>query len=99
MNGPRASWRDFWRAAPGKRFSLRYERLHRSGGSSMFGRVLRAFLGVILVVVGIIFMPLPGPGFVPVLAGFALLAGESLRVATWLDRAEVRVRGWLHRRR
>lgn len=97
MNGPRASWRDFWRAAPGKRFSLRYERLHRSGGTTMVGSVLRWAAGIVLVVVGIIFMPLPGPGFVPVLAGFALLAGESLRVANWLDRAEMRVRGWLRR--
>jgi len=99
MTGPRASWRDFWRAAPGKRFALRYERLHRSGGGSVVASVLRWIAGIVLVILGIIFMPLPGPGFVPVLAGFALLAGESLRVATWLDRAETRVRSWLHRRR
>lgn len=97
MKGLRASWREFWRAAPGKRFSLRYQRLHRSGGNTVLGGVLRWSAGIVLVIVGIIFMPLPGPGFVPVLAGFALLAGESLRVATWLDRAETRVRGWLRR--
>lgn len=96
MTGPRASWRDFWHSAPGRRFALRYQRLHRSG-RSLAGRVLRVALGVLLVVIGIIFMPLPGPGFVPALAGAALLAGESLGVATWLDRAELRLRSWLRR--
>lgn len=96
MTGPRASWRDFWHAAPGRRFTLRYERLRRPGRGPV-GRVLRAMLGALLVLVGIIFMPLPGPGFVPALAGAALLAGESRAVAAWLDRAELRVRGWLGR--
>ena len=52
-------------------------------------------LGLVLVAVGIVFGPLPGPGFVPALAGLALLAGESQRIATSLDRAEVKVRRWL----
>ena len=96
MGKLRDSWQDFWRAAPGRRFAQRYERLHQAS-RALAGRVLRAMAGVVLIVVGIIFMPLPGPGFVPVLAGAALLAGESLRVAHWLDRAELRVRGWLGR--
>jgi hypothetical protein len=97
MTGPRAAWRDFWRAAPGRRFALHYERLHRRD-RGFAGSMARWVGGILLIVVGIIFMPLPGPGFVPVLAGFALLGGESLRVAGWLDRVELRVRGWLRRR-
>lgn len=96
MTEPRASWRDFWRAAPGKRFSQRYQRLNQAD-RGVPARIARWVAGLVLIVLGIIFMPLPGPGFVPVLAGFALLAGESLRVAMFLDRAEMRVRGWLKR--
>jgi hypothetical protein len=97
MTGPRAAWRDFWRAAPGRRFVLRYQRL-RGSDRGLFRRVGRWVAGIVLIIIGIIFMPLPGPGFVGVLAGAGLLGGESLRVAGWLDRAELRVRGWLRRR-
>lgn len=90
------SWRELWRDVPGRRFVRRHERL-RGRGRGPAGRVLRGTLGVLLVLVGIVFMPLPGPGFVGVLAGGALLAGESIAVARWLDHAELRVRRWLRR--
>lgn len=91
------SFRSLWRDKPGQRFARRHQRLNAQGRSRA-GRVLRWVLGVVLVIVGVVFGPLPGPGFVPMLAGAALLAGESIRIATWLDRAELRVRGWLGRR-
>jgi hypothetical protein len=91
-----SSWRKFWRDRPGQRFTHRYQRL-RGNGDGLASRVLRAAVGVVLVLLGLIFMPLPGPGFVPLLAGAAVLAGLSLRIATWLDRAEVRVRRWIGR--
>lgn len=91
-----ATWRDFWRDPPGQRFARRYQRVNGGGGHAL-GRVMRSTLGVVLVLIGIVFMALPGPGFVPVLAGLALLAGESAVLARALDRAELRVRGWLHR--
>ena len=91
------TWRDFFRDPPGKRFARRYQRVSGGGGHAL-GRVMRSMLGVVLVLIGIVFMALPGPGFVPVLAGLALLAGESAGLARALDRAELRVRGWLGRR-
>lgn len=94
----RESWRAFWREQPGRRFAQRHERLNRSP-RGVLSRVLRTAVGVLLVAVGIVFMPLPGPGFVPLLFGAAMLAGESVRMAHWLDRAELRVRGWRGRRR
>ena len=98
MSDATSSWRAFWRDEPGRRFTHRYQRL-RGNGDGLAGRVLRAVLGVVLVILGVIFMPLPGPGFVPLLAGAAVLAGLSAGLAGWLDRAEVRVRRWLGRRR
>jgi hypothetical protein len=89
-------WGQFWRDSPGRRFSRRYERLRHHNGT-LAGRLLRAALAIVLLLVGLVMLPLPGPGFVPLLLGAALLAGESIRIASWLDRAEVRVRRWLGR--
>lgn len=89
-------WKSLWRDAPGQRFTRRYERLH-AAGRNRSGRLWRWAVGIVLVILGIIWMPLPGPGFVLVSLGLALLAGESSRVARTLDRAELRVRGWMRR--
>ena len=86
------SWRRLRSDPPGARFTQRYERLHRAE-RSVAGRVARLGAGVVLVLLGVVFMPLPGPGFVPLALGGALLAGESLRIARWLDRTELRLRG------
>jgi hypothetical protein len=88
------SWRDFWRAEPGERFARRHQRLgERARGPAR--RLLRIVAGVALVALGLVFMVLPGPGIVAALAGLALLAGESRRIAGWLDRAELKIRGRL----
>lgn len=62
-------------------------------------RALRLMLGVLLCLVGLVFVPLPGPGFLVVAAGAATLAGESRRLAQRLDRAELWLRARLPRRR
>jgi hypothetical protein len=89
-------WRVFWRDRPGQRFARRYERRRELRGS-VLRRVLRMAAGGVMIVVGVIFLPLPGPGFVPILFGAAMLAGESFRLSQLLDRTEARVRRWLKR--
>jgi len=93
-----ASWRDFWHDAPGRRFTRRHERLNGAQRHAA-ARVLRALLGVLLVLVGVVFMALPGPGIVPALAGLSLLAGESRRIAQALDRLELKLRALRRRSR
>jgi uncharacterized protein (TIGR02611 family) len=90
------AWQGFWRERPGQRFAQRYARQRRRHAGPL-RRAARMATGVVLVIVGVIFLPLPGPGFVPILLGGAMLAGESLRIARALDRAELRVRHWLRR--
>ena len=97
VSSAHSSWQAFWRDPPGQRFSRRHERL-QGGGRHPVGRVLRGLLGVVLILFGLVFMVLPGPGFVPVGAGLALLASESRRLSRGLDRAELKLRGWLGRR-
>lgn len=52
-------------------------------------------VGVVLVVVGVIFLVIPGPGLPIVVLGGALLARESHGVAHALDWSEVKVRAFL----
>ena len=55
-------------------------------------RVLLIFLGAVLAVGSLFLAPLPGPGFATVFLGLAILAGEVLPAARFLDWAEVRLR-------
>lgn len=56
---------------------------------SRIGRNLLVAVGILLIVVGIIIGPLPGPGFIPLfIAGLTLL----LRYATWSKRLYVRLK-------
>jgi hypothetical protein len=87
----REQWRELRRAPPGKRFFLRYERRKRERKSSA-ARIGWSVLAAVLIIVGIIWLPLPGPGFVPIGLGLALLAQESAGVARFCDRAELAIR-------
>lgn len=89
--------RSFWNDPPGERFTRRYLRQRRRG-TGPARRILGMASGAMLMLLGIVFVPLPGPGFVPLLLGAALIAGESRRMAHWLDRVEVRVRSWVGRK-
>ena len=82
-------WQELKRGRPGHRFQGRYER-HTQGG------VLRKWLviagGVLLIVAGVVFLPLPGPGVLIILSGGLLMAEESLAAARALDWIELRIR-------
>ena len=78
-------------AEPGKRFQQYFSRRHQAGSSNL-RRVLTLGLGGLVVAVGLVLMPAPGPGILVVAAGAALMAGESLWMARGLDRAEILAR-------
>lgn len=87
----------FWTSAPGRRF--RY--LHRRKRESAGGRVYRCSavcVGVLLCLVGIVFLFIPGPGIPILLLGAALIAQQSRGAAALLDRFEFRLRRLLRRR-
>jgi hypothetical protein len=75
------------RGRPGHRF----QEWHRSQRRRVdgWGRVLTAFLGLLLVLVGLLLMAMPGPGLLVALVGLTLLGSTSLTVARALDRAEL----------
>lgn len=80
-------WAYLREGAPGERFQryYRHRQQHRSSGAL---RLLLLGGGILLIMIGIVLMPAPGPGTLIVAVGAALLAGESAKVARFLDRAE-----------
>jgi len=57
-------------------------------------RVLIAVSGSIVVLIGIVLIPYPGPGWLVVFAGFALLATEFEFAAKFLERLKERYEYW-----
>ena len=91
-------WDRFVHTAPGQRFQERYRRMQERKGSA-WRRGALVCAGALLCLVGLFFMAVPGPG-IPILAlGLAFIAQESVALARFLDRAEVKLRGWWKRLR
>ena len=90
-----SAWREefeaFKRSAPGRRFRERFERM-KAVPRPAHERVARCLCGVIVMLVGIVLVPLPGPGWLIVGFGVTLLAQESRRIADFCDRLEMRFR-------
>ncbi len=90
----RKHWRDFKESRPGRRFQDVHDRraAERGAGEGGGGGYIGLVAGVILTVVGIVFLPAPGPGSVVLFLGLAMLARESRVVARMLDKAELKCR-------
>ena len=87
----KASWRRFKAGKPGHRFQDRYH--HRQAEQAHLPkRIFLICLGAVLAVGSLFLAPLPGPGFATIFLGLAILAGELLPAARFLDWAEVRLR-------
>lgn len=78
-------------AEPGTRFQAAHERLRFRRAVV---RVTLICVGVTLAVAGAVTFWLPGPNFVLVFAGIAIVAGQWKLVARGLDRLEVAGRRW-----
>jgi hypothetical protein len=85
------NWRDLKAAPPGERFELAY-RSNRELGRRGWKRGAAIFGGAVLIAVGLFMLVAPGPGILVLVLGAALVAGESLLMARFLDGAEVRIR-------
>ena len=92
------TWRRFKHSKPGHRFQDHH---HYQQGYRRSKSYLRGFFsivgGLLVVVGGLIAVPGPGPGWLIILLGLGLVAGESLFSAPLLDRAEMKLRGLIRR--
>jgi uncharacterized protein (TIGR02611 family) len=87
----RGNWEEFKESKPGERFKDRYHRRQQQPGH-IVKRVALVVFGAVLAVGSLLTAPLPGPGFATVFVGLAILAGELLPAARFLDWSEVRLR-------
>jgi uncharacterized protein (TIGR02611 family) len=89
-------WREFSESKPGQRFQERYRRRQLGEQGHILKRVFLIVLGAVLALGSLFLAPLPGPGFATVFLGLAILAGELLPAARFLDWAELRLRKFAH---
>ncbi len=89
--GLRKAWAQLRNGNPGDRFQAEYRRSRASPGKP-WARFASLTLGIALVALGIVALPAPGPGWLIIGLGGALVGRQSLAVARILDRAEVRGR-------
>jgi uncharacterized protein (TIGR02611 family) len=82
-------WQELKRGKPGRRFQSRHEKARRGGLLRKWALIVG---GALLVLAGIVFLPLPGPGMLIILAGALLMAEESRGAARALDWMELRFR-------
>ena len=85
------TWHMLRNAEPGKRFQ-EYNRHHQAGRRSQVSKVLSVVVGVVIVAVGLVALPAPGPGMLVIAIGAAFIARESRVVAKALDWLELRIR-------
>ena len=90
------SWRNFKKSKPGDRFQVRYYRRQQSAPGRL-STIFNIVVGSILVIFSAFFGWAPGPGLLTFLIGLALIGGEFLTVARFLDWCEVRLRKLAHR--
>lgn len=68
--------------------------LRRHRGLDLAYRVMVAVAGFAIMITGVVLIPLPGPGWLIVFAGLALLATEFAWADRLLHYARDKVRGW-----
>jgi hypothetical protein len=89
------SWRHFTSSKPGDRFQVRYY-YRKQSGPGRLSRIFNIVVGSVLVIFSAFFGWAPGPGIVTFVIGLAMIGGEFLIVARFLDWAEVRLRNLAH---
>ncbi|MBN2105148.1 PGPGW domain-containing protein [bacterium] len=98
FNQLKQNWHKFKKSRPGNRFQDRYDRCSKQRGPSFrIEKLLRIFTGLVVMFIGAALWFLPGPGWAIVFVGAAIVSGESLWMAKFLDSAEVKIRKWLYK--
>lgn len=87
------NWRRLKQSKPGRRFQDHHHRYQRGYGSRSYARGWFGLVwGLLILVGGVIAVPAPGPGWLIILLGLGIIAGESLSFARSIDRIEVSLR-------
>ena len=85
----KTNWEEFKDSKPGERFKDRYHRRREDEQGHIIRRVITIVFGFVLTLGSLVLAPLPGPGFGTVFLGLAIIGGELLPAARFLDWCEV----------
>ena len=83
---------------PFRRVSAMRDRVRALPGGFLLWRVLVTVIGVAIIAIGIVLLPLPGPGWLIIFGGLGLLATEytwARRLLGWLRDVLARWRVWV----
>src|SRR5215217_323529 len=88
------NWRRLKESRPGGRFQdHHYPHQHQDGrGRSSFQVIFNVVGAVMVVGGGLVAVPGPGTGWLIILLGLVMIAGELLSFARFADRAEIKLR-------
>ena len=92
----RADFRRFVKDPPGERFARRYA-TKREQELGLMARACWIGAGVLFILAGLVMLVTPGPGLLAIGFGLTCLAQESLALARWCDRLEMRSRAMVAR--
>ena len=87
----RKQWQHMKRARPGRRFQARYEHRRRQRANPLW-KPLYLIVGTALFLLGLVLLVAPGPGFLVIFVGGAMIAEESLLLARAFDALELKLR-------
>ena len=85
-------WHHFTQAVPGERFKEHCKRRQQARPSALHKKILAIGGGILIMGVGLFFLPAPGPGTLILFVGALLIAQESFAAARALDWADLRLR-------
>ena len=88
----KTDWRIIRENPPGQRFQARYRYRTFDSPTSTVRKTIKVAIGFLLIPIGIFLWFVPGPGWLTIFLGLALLGGESMRIACFLDGIEVSIR-------
>lgn len=91
IEGLKRDWHRLRTGKPGDRFQGS-QRAHAEARHGKWARFVSLGGGALLIAVGIVALPAPGPGWLIIGLGAALIARESAMVARALDAIEVKLR-------
>ena len=97
FDGLKKEWRILRENPPGSRFQARHRYRKFESRSPAWKKILVIALGFALIPVGMALWFLPGPGWLTILAGLALLAGYWESTSRFLDRTEIWLRSVIAR--
>jgi O-antigen/teichoic acid export membrane protein len=86
-------WQQLKSTPAGMRFQERYHRLQeKRQNRSQLKKIFSMLGGVGIILFGVFLWFVPGPGWITIFVGLAIIAGESLAIARFLDWSEVKLR-------